>query len=107
MLKLFRNFILLSLPLIILSFVAYLMPMDYMSVEYTMWQEESDFVNQPTSRPYDTLIIGDSRAKSSIIPEQMGKNAAKVVEVVGTKIDVPRWKAAKQEIRELIASVQK
>jgi hypothetical protein len=33
--------------------------------------------------------------------------AAKVVEVVGTKIDVPRWKAAKQEIRELIASVQK
>ena len=31
--------------------------------------------------------------------------AAKVVEVVGTKIDVPRWKAAKQEIKELIASV--
>ncbi len=29
--------------------------------------------------------------------------AAKVVEVVGTKIDIPRWKAAKQEIRELIA----
>ena len=30
--------------------------------------------------------------------------AAKVVEVVGTKIDIPRWKAAKQEIRELIAA---
>ena len=30
--------------------------------------------------------------------------AAKVVEVIGTKIDVPRWKAAKQEIRELIAA---
>lgn len=29
--------------------------------------------------------------------------AAKVVEVIGTKIDIPRWKAAKQEIRELIA----
>lgn len=28
--------------------------------------------------------------------------AAKVVEVVGTKIDIPRWKAAKDEIRELI-----
>ena len=26
--------------------------------------------------------------------------AAKVVEVVGTKIDIPRWKAAKKEIRE-------
>ncbi|MBR1573651.1 MAG: adenosine kinase [Bacteroidales bacterium] len=30
--------------------------------------------------------------------------AAKVVEVIGTKIDVPRWKEAKQEIRELIAA---
>lgn len=29
--------------------------------------------------------------------------AAKVVEVVGTKIDMPRWKEAKAEIRELIA----
>ena len=28
--------------------------------------------------------------------------AAKVVEVIGTKIDVPRWKEAKQEIRKLI-----
>ena len=30
--------------------------------------------------------------------------SAKVVEVIGPKVDVPRWKAAKQEIRELIAS---
>ena len=30
--------------------------------------------------------------------------AAKVVEVIGTKIDVPRWKAAKKEIRELTAA---
>ncbi|MBO7278556.1 MAG: adenosine kinase [Bacteroidales bacterium] len=29
--------------------------------------------------------------------------AAKVVEVVGPKIDIPRWKAAKQEIRELMS----
>lgn len=29
--------------------------------------------------------------------------AAKVVEVVGTKIDIPRWKEAKAEIRKLIA----
>lgn len=28
--------------------------------------------------------------------------ASKVVEVVGTKIDIPRWKAAKAEIRELL-----
>ncbi len=28
--------------------------------------------------------------------------AAKVVEVVGTKIDIPRWKAAKQEVRRIM-----
>lgn len=33
--------------------------------------------------------------------------AAKVVEVVGTKIDVPRWKDAKREIRELMSSAKK
>ncbi|MDI9551067.1 MAG: adenosine kinase [Bacteroidota bacterium] len=32
--------------------------------------------------------------------------AAKVVEVIGTKIDIPRWKAAKQEIRERMASTK-
>ena len=31
--------------------------------------------------------------------------AAKVVEVIGTKIDVPRWREAKLEIRKLIESV--
>ena len=30
--------------------------------------------------------------------------AAKVVEVIGTKIDVPRWRDAKLEIRQLIAA---
>ena len=30
--------------------------------------------------------------------------AAKVVEVIGTKIDIPRWKEAKREIRELFSS---
>ena len=30
--------------------------------------------------------------------------AAKVVEVIGTKIDIPRWKDAKKEIRELISA---
>lgn len=33
--------------------------------------------------------------------------SAKVVEIVGTKIDIPRWKAAKQEIRELIQASSK
>lgn len=33
--------------------------------------------------------------------------SAKVVEIIGTKIDIPRWKAAKQEIRELIQKSSK
>lgn len=33
--------------------------------------------------------------------------SAKVVEIIGTKIDIPRWKAAKQEIRELIQASSK
>ena len=32
--------------------------------------------------------------------------AAKVVEVIGTKIDIPRWKAAKKEIKELIKATK-
>lgn len=32
--------------------------------------------------------------------------AAKVVEVIGTKVDIPRWKAAKKEIKELVAKVK-
>ena len=30
--------------------------------------------------------------------------AAKVVEVIGTKLDIPRWREAKEEIRALIAA---
>ncbi len=32
--------------------------------------------------------------------------AAKVVEVIGTKIDIPRWRVAKQEIRQLMGIVE-
>ncbi len=66
-LKLFINLILVSIPLIVLCVLAYVLPMSYMTVEYVMWNEE--FKN--SEDPYidaDTLIIGDSRAKSSILP---------------------------------------
>ena len=56
----------------------------------------------------DTYAAGFLYAHSLGMPlEVCGKVgsiiAAKVVEVVGTKIDIPRWKAAKAEIRELTA----
>lgn len=56
----------------------------------------------------DTYAAGFLYAHSNRMPlEVCGKVgsiiAAKVVEVVGTKIDIPRWRAAKAEIRELMA----
>jgi ABC-type multidrug transport system fused ATPase/permease subunit len=48
-----------------------------------------------STRIFSTIVNMFHNIVTSII-------AAKVVEVVGTKIDIPRWKAAKKEIRELI-----
>jgi sugar/nucleoside kinase (ribokinase family) len=57
----------------------------------------------------DTYAAGFLYAHSLGMPLQVCGEvgsiiAAKVVEVIGTKIDIPRWKAAKQEIRALIAA---
>lgn len=59
----------------------------------------------------DTYAAGFLYAHSNGMPlDVCGKVgsiiAAKVVEVVGTKIDIPRWKAAKAEIRELMAKYE-
>jgi len=56
----------------------------------------------------DTYAAGFIYAHSNGMPlEVCGKAgsilAAKVVEVIGTKIDIPRWKKAKEEIKELFA----
>ncbi|MCR5746208.1 MAG: hypothetical protein K6G03_00685 [Lachnospiraceae bacterium] len=66
-LKLLRNLIFISIPLVLLCVLAYVLPFSYMTAEYVMWYEE--FEN--SKAPYidaDTLIIGDSRAKSSLLP---------------------------------------
>lgn len=68
------------------------------------------------SEPVDATGAGDTYAAGFLYAHALGLPlkacgeigsiiAAKVVEIVGTKIDVPRWKAAKKEIRELIANV--
>ena len=68
--------------------------------------------------PVDATGVGDTYAAGFLYAHALGMPlrvcgevgsiiAAKVVEVVGTKIDIPRWKAAKQEIRELIARYSK
>ena len=69
--KLIRNLILISIPLILVSLFAAIFPMRYMAVEYTMWQEEKDYVKNGDNAT--TLVLGDSRAKSGIIPENLSK----------------------------------
>lgn len=60
----------------------------------------------------DATGAGDTYAAGFLYAHSLGKDlrtsgevgsmiAAKVVEIVGTKIDVPRWKQAKSQIREL------
>ncbi|MCR4892393.1 MAG: hypothetical protein K5989_09465 [Lachnospiraceae bacterium] len=95
LLRLIRNFILLSIPLLIIMGYTFIRPMSYMAVEYTMWQEEKDFVHAKAGAPSSeragekdpgndkagpaegperihTLILGDSRAKSGILPAILG-----------------------------------
>ena len=76
--------------------------------------EEQYYIPAWPADPIDGTGAGDTYAAGFLYAHSMGLPlrtcgeigsiiAAKVVEVVGTKIDVPRWKAAKAEIRELIA----
>ncbi len=68
-LRLLKNFIILSLPLVFISVYTLINPMGYMSIEYPMWAEERDMVRDPVSSgDPETLIAGDSRAKSGIMP---------------------------------------
>ncbi|MCR4859586.1 MAG: adenosine kinase [Bacteroidales bacterium] len=65
--------------------------------------------------PVDATGAGDTYAAGFLYADSLGLPlkacgevgsiiAAKVVEVIGTKIDIPRWRQAKEQIRELIAS---
>lgn len=75
--------------------------------------DEYHFIQARPATPIDATGAGDTYAAGFIYAHSLGLPlnicgeigsiiAAKVVEVIGTKIDIPRWKAAKNEIRELI-----
>lgn len=82
------------------------------------WVQSGDEKHYIPAWPADTIDAtgaGDTYAAGFIYAHSLGMPlkvcgeigsiiAAKVVEVIGTKIDIPRWKAAKQEIRELVAA---
>ena len=75
--------------------------------------QEYHFIESWPAATIDATGAGDTYAAGFLYAHSLGMPlkvcgevgsiiAAKVVEVIGTKIDIPRWKAAKQEIRELI-----
>ena len=75
--------------------------------------DEYHFIPAWPAATIDATGAGDTYAAGFLYAHSLGMPlkvcgevgsiiAAKVVEVIGTKIDIPRWKAAKQEIRELI-----
>lgn len=77
--------------------------------------EETHFIAPWPAATVDATGAGDTYAAGFLYADSLGLPlracgeigsiiAAKVVEVVGTKIDIPRWRDAKQEIRELMAS---
>lgn len=77
--------------------------------------DEYYFIDAWPADPVDATGAGDTYAAGFLYAHSLGMPlkecgeigsiiAAKVVEVVGTKIDIPRWRAAKREIREKIAA---
>ena len=78
--------------------------------------DEYHFIEAWPADTIDATGAGDTYAAGFLYAHSLGLPlkvcgeagsiiAAKVVEVIGTKIDIPRWKVAKRELRELIASV--
>ena len=80
--------------------------------------DEYHFIEAWPANTIDATGAGDTYAAGFLYAHSLGLPlkacgeigsiiAAKVVEVVGTKIDIPRWKAAKQEIREKISDYRR
>ena len=79
--------------------------------------DEYHFIEAWPADTIDATGAGDTYAAGFLYAHSLGLPlkvcgeagsiiAAKVVEVIGTKIDIPRWKIAKRELRELIASAE-
>ena len=77
--------------------------------------DEFHIIKPWPATPVDATGAGDTYAAGFLYAHSLGMPlkvcgeigsiiAAKVVEVIGTKIDVPRWREAKAEIRDLIAA---
>lgn len=81
---------------------------------YVKSGDEKHFIEVWPADTIDATGAGDTYAAGFLYAHALGMPldvcgkvgsiiAAKVVEVIGTKIDIPRWRAAKEEIRRLIS----
>ena len=77
--------------------------------------DEVEFIKAWPGQAIDATGAGDTYAAGFLYAHSLGMPlkacgevgsiiAAKVVEVIGTKIDIPRWREAKEEIRKLISA---
>ena len=80
--------------------------------------DEVHFIEPWPGKAIDATGAGDTYAAGFLYAHSLGMPlrvcgevgsiiAAKVVEVIGTKIDIPRWRDAKTEIKNLIAANSK
>ncbi|MCR4589213.1 MAG: hypothetical protein K5668_00135 [Lachnospiraceae bacterium] len=96
--RLLKNFILLSIPMVLVSIYTFVNPMGYMSVEYAMWAEERDALKSDVSA-VDTLIIGDSRAKSSVIPAEISGEGDVYNIAVGGATSIEMYYAVREYLK--------
>lgn len=98
--KLLKKFILLAIPLVLVCVYTFLNPMGYMSLEYPMWVEERDAVHKSfAERDPRTIVLGDSRAKSGIIPKEIETSGDIYNIAIGGSTGIEMYFAARNYLR--------
>lgn len=72
--KLLKKLVIICLPIIILfQVICAAFPMYYLDNEYAMYKQQKDYISE--NNDYNrVLILGDSRAKASFMPSQLGED---------------------------------
>lgn len=89
-LKFFAKCILAALPAIVLIAYTILCPLCYMDEEYPAWRFSKEAATGKTYRGvnFDTVILGDSGAKSALIPELIGDSCINLAVGGATPIEM-------------------
>ncbi len=80
--------ILIFIPLILIWAYIAIFPADYMDGEYSYFTQAKDYLNGKSDlAPADILILGDSRAKSAFIPEQISDSCISLAQGGTTSVE--------------------